>query len=174
VKNSDNDFLDFLTGRDELPPMLKEGVRKDILLSFRGRAIVLKFLFFQVLGALFSLSVCPQFGLGLVEGHGIAHHFRMMGDWACASFCGALFLSAGIATAFVSMKGEELWWVWRRYKYSIIFLPTLMWSTLMLLNVSFNLSSETVLFHVTWIMAAILTQYLLMQARSLIYRPVSP
>ncbi len=163
------ELLDFIIHRETPPAALKAVTHKDILLSFRARSIILKFLLFQFIGALFSLSVCPQFGLGLVQGHGIAHIFRLMGDAACAAFCGSLFLSSGVAVAFLGMKGEELWWVWRRFKYSLIFLPALLWSVLMLLNVGLSLPAETMKFHFTWVAAAIMAQALLMQLRSLAY-----
>ena len=101
-------FLEFLAGKENLPVYLKKATEKDILLSFRAKSIFIKFLSYQLLGAIFSMTVCPQFGLGLVEGHGITHVFRMIGDWACAAFCGSLFLSAGMVVAFIGMKGEEL------------------------------------------------------------------
>jgi hypothetical protein len=164
MKNKE--FLEFILGNKETPVLTKELVKKDISLSFRGRSIVLKFLAYFLLGALFSMSVCPQFGLGLVEGHGITHVFRLIGDWACAAFCGALFLSSGIAVTFMGMKGEEIWWVWRRYKFSLILLPTVMWSGLMLTNVSLNLPSESLVYHATWITAALMIQFLLMNLRT--------
>lgn len=163
------ELLEFLTIR-ELPPVaLKKATRKDISLSFHKTSIISKFIGFQLLGALFSLSVCPQFGLGLVEGHGITHVFRMIGDWACAAFCGTLFLSSGMLVAFIGMKGEELWWVWRRYKISMIILPAIMWAFLMMTNMTLSLPGESPLYHVTWILMAILAEAVWFQLRSVSY-----
>jgi hypothetical protein len=164
------DFFDFLTSREAPPEVLSRFVRKDIQLSFYSKSIVLRFLSYQLLGALFSMSVCPQFGLGLVEGHGITHHFRMIGDWACAAFCGSLFLSSGMMVAFIGMKGEELWWVWRRYKLSLVLLPAFFWSGLMLTNVSLNLPQESWSYHLIWIAVAMVAQGFWLLLRSL---PVS-
>jgi hypothetical protein len=164
------EFFAFLTQKENPPSGLAEATRKDIILSFKGRSIISKFLLFQFLGGLFSMSFCPQFGLGVVEGHGIAHFFRMIGDWACAAFCGSLFLSAAAAMAFIGMKGEELWWVWRRHKYMLVFLPAMLWSALMLGNLGLNLKGESSAYHLMWIAAAVLTQSLWMQTRSLLYQ----
>jgi hypothetical protein len=109
MKNSE--FLDFLSNKETPPPALKMSVQKDITLSLKGRSILSRFLFLQLMGAMFSLSICPQFGIGLAEGHGIAHYFRSFGDLACASFCGSLFLSSGLVLSIFGMKGEEVWWV---------------------------------------------------------------
>lgn len=168
MKN-DNEFLEFITHNEAPSRELQQVVHKDITLSFNGPTIIGRFLLFQLLGAFFSMSICPQFGLGLVEGHGITHVFRIIGDWACAAFCGSLFLSAGLMVAFVGMKGEELWWVWRRYKYSLVLLPAILWSLLMLGNMSLNLAGESLSYHLIWIVTAIMAQVLWMQIRSKIY-----
>jgi hypothetical protein len=161
------DFLEFLTSRETAPVGLSRVVRKDIELSFRSYSIICKFLAFQFLGAFFSLSVCPQFGLGLAEGHGITHHFRIIGDWACAAFCGSLFLSSGMMVAFIGMKGEELWWVWRRYRLPLIFLPTLLWTGLMFTNISLKLPKESWSYHLIWIIVAMIAQSLFFILRSI-------
>lgn len=163
------EFFEFLTNKENPPEVMKTLVKKDIVLSFHAKAIILKFLGFQLLGALFSMSVCPQFGLGLVEGHGITHMVRMIGDWACAAFCGSLFLSSGLMVAFIGMKGEELWWVWNRYKFPLILVPAILWSGLMFTNISLNLSGETVSYHLVWIVAAIMAQWMLLKFRSSVY-----
>ncbi len=167
MKNKD--FLSFIIEKEAAPGHLKSAAKKDIELSFRAQSIIMRFLAFYLLGALFSMSVCPQFGLGLVQGHGITHVFRMVGDWACAAFCGSVFLSAGLLVAFIGMKGEELWWVWNRYKYSLMILPAVLWSSLMLMNVTLDKPSETALYHLTWVAFAIMVQAVFMKVRSLTY-----
>ncbi len=169
MKNNKNEFLEFITQSEMPPEKLILSTKKDILLSFHKKSILTKFILFQVIGACFSLSICPQFGIGFAEGHGIAHYFRMMGDWACAAFCGSLFLSAGMIVCYLGMKGEELWWVWRRYKYSLIFLPSLMWSSFMLMNISFENHGETAAYHLTWIISAFMVQAFWMSLRSKMY-----
>jgi hypothetical protein len=164
MKNKD--FLSFIIEKEAAPAHLKSAAKKDIELSFRAKSIITRFLAFYLLGALFSMSVCPQFGLGLVQGHGITHVFRMVGDWACAAFCGSVFLSAGLLVAFIGMKGEELWWVWNRYKYSLMILPAVLWSGLMLTNLTFDKPSETAVYHLTWIVFAMMIQMTLMKIRS--------
>lgn len=167
------ELLDFLTANEQPPVSLKEITRKDILLSFDGRNILIRFIAFQILGALISLSFCPQFGMSFfVEGHGITHQLRMIGDWACAVFCGSLFLSTGTIIALFSMKADELWWVWRRRKFSLILLPGIFWGVLMLLNISLDLPSENYTYHLTWIMAGVLMQFLWFKMRGLIVKPI--
>lgn len=164
-----HEFLEFLTHKEHPPKGLSELTRRDVLLSFHSKSIISRFVFFQFLGALFSMSVCPQFGIGFVEGHGITHIFRMISDMACAAFCGSLFFSSGAVMAFIGMKGEELWWVWRRFKISLIILPTIAWSILMLGNMSLQLDSESMSYHLVWLATAIGAEMIFMQLRSRLY-----
>lgn len=159
------DFFTFLVSRDAPPDELGLIVKKDIQLSFRKNEIILKFLGFQILGAVFSLSFCPQFGLGMNTGHNISHYFMQYGMWACAAFCGSLFLSTGVIVAFLGMKGEELWWVWRRYKYQFVFLPGVLWAGLMI----FSPNEESLSFNLWWISAAMVSASLLFAIRSKIF-----
>ncbi len=159
------DLFTFLISPEAPPESLNLTVKKDIELSFRRTEIILKFIGYQILGAFFSLSFCPQFGLGMDTGHNISHFFMQFGMWACASFCGALFLSSGAAVAFLGMKGEELWWVWRRYQYQMIALPAVLWAGLML----FSPSGADLSFHLWWIAAAVVTAGILFTLRMRIY-----
>ena len=158
MKGIKKELLDFLSQGEVVPQGLSHTTRLDVLLTFQKKTILTKFILYQFLGAFFTLSFCPQFGIGLVEGHGITHYFRLIGDWACALFCGSLFLSAGMILSFIGMKGEELWWVWRHYKARLIFSPALLWSMLMLANISFESPKESTSYHLSWFVAALLAQ----------------
>lgn len=159
------DLFTFLVSKEIPSDELNLIVKKDIQLSFRKKEIILKFISYQILGALFSLSFCPQFGLGMNTGHNISHYFMQFGMWACAAFCGSLFLSTGVIVAFLGMKGEELWWVWRRYKYQTVFLPAFLWAGLML----FSPSGENLSFNLWWIAAAMTSAGILHALRSKAY-----
>lgn len=164
----DKEFLEFLTTNQNTPKGLYDLTRKDVLLSFRGRVILRRFIAFQVLGALISLTFCPQFGMSFfVEGHGFTHHLRMIGDWACAAFCGSLFLSAGNILALFFMEWDEFLWAWNHKKWTLVILPAVFWGALMSFNLTLGLPSETLAYHLTWIFAAIVTQVIVFKTRSL-------
>lgn len=158
--NGKKEFLEFLISKEAPPVYLKELTKKDISLTFNRFNIVFKFALLQMLGALITLSFCPQFGIGIPEGHGITHTLRMYGDVACASFCGALFLSAGSLLAAFVMDQDELFWIWKRYKFQLIIFPTLLWSGFMLFKITLNLDTETLSYHLVWILSAIIAQEL--------------
>lgn len=152
----DKDYLEFMTGSETVPDHLFKLSQKESLLSFKSKSIMTKFILFQILGGLISLIICPQFGVSFyAEGHGITHELKMIGDWACALFCGSLFLSTGTFISLFSMKGEELWWIWKRKKNYMIILPAVCWGALMLANVSLKLPQESFGYHLTWFVAAI-------------------
>lgn len=159
-----DDFYEFLTEGSKAPAELQNSTQKEIILSFQSASIIKRFLAFQLLGALISLSFCPQFGLSFfLEGHGFTHHLRMIGDWACAFFCGTLFLGSGALLALFFMKAEELWWLWKRRQLALITLPALSWGVLMLFNVSLKLPQESVSYHFSWLAAGIVVQLILLR-----------
>ena len=163
------DLFTFLIARETPSDELTLIVKKDISLSFQKNLIISKFILFQLMGAAFSLSFCPQFGLGLNPAVDISHYFMQFGMWACAMFCGSLFLSSGVLVAFLGMRGEELWWIWRRYKLQLIFLPAILWGALMLTNVTLKLPNENLDFHVFWLVASVMSIAMLMGLRGKIY-----
>jgi hypothetical protein len=168
----DKEFLEFLSQGQTPPALLKESARQESVLSFQGRAILRKFISLQVIGALLSLTFCPQFGLSfLVEGHGFTHALRSIGDWACAAFCGTLFLSMSVLMAYSLMKKSEFWWVWRRHKITLGLLPALFWGTLMLLNLSMSLPSEALSYHLVWLLGAGFIQLIGLKTLSSLYHP---
>lgn len=166
------DLFTFLVSKEAPPEHFSAMVKKDIQLSFRKNLIVGKFFGYQLLGTIFSLTFCPQFGVGLNPAIDISHYFMRFGDWACAMFCGSLFLSSGAIMAFLGMKGEELWWVWRRYKFALIIMPALFWAGLMLTNLSLKLPSEEMSYHLFWMIAAVFSGLVLFGGRSRIYSEI--
>ena len=173
MKNEDqNDFLEFLTSHEAPPASLKALTHKDIVFSLDKKKIILKFLMYQLIGAMVTLSFCPQFGVGFAEGHGIAHFFRIMGDGACAAFCGSLFLCAGSLSAFLGMESDQIFWIWKHYKLELIFIPASMWAGLMLFNITLKLESESINYQTIWLVSAILIQQILFYSKTRFYSGV--
>ncbi|MBY0518146.1 MAG: hypothetical protein K2P81_14655 [Bacteriovoracaceae bacterium] len=164
------DFLEFLTTHEVPPADLIAVTRKDILFMFNKTSLLSKFILLQTLGALFTLSFCPQFGVGLPEGHGITHILRIYGDGACAAFCGSLFLLSGTALASFVMKQDEVFWIWKRFKMPLIILPSVFWTLLMFFNITFKFNPETVIYHIVWITSALLTEEIFLYLKNLSYK----
>jgi len=164
------DFLEFLTSHEAPPRYLKLLTHKDILFTFNKTFLFSKFILLQVLGALITLSFCPQFGLGLPEGHGITHVLRAYGDGVCAAFCGSLFFLSGTILATFVMKQDEVFWIWKRFKIPLIILPSVFWALLMLFNVTLNLNPETIFYHIVWMSSALLTEEIILYLKNLFYK----
>lgn len=166
MEDNNKDLLKFFIQKEKAPDGLVAVVKNDIHFMFHKKMILSKFIVFQICGAALSLFFCPQFGLGAGESHGIVHHLKMMGDWACAAYCGSLFFTSGLVMSSLGMKGKELSWIWRIYKYNLFFLPPLLWSALMLVSSILKNNSESLEFHAVWILSALLTQTVLLLLRN--------
>lgn len=166
------EFLEFLTSHETPPAGFKELILKDIQFSLNRYNILTKFALIQLLGAALTLIFCPQFGIGLSEGHGITHILRMYGDWACAAFCGSLFLLSGTLLSTLIMNSDEIFWIWKRYKFPLIVLPTMLWVVLMFLNVTWKLEAETLQFNLIWIISAILAQEAFLFLKTSFYKGI--
>lgn len=171
-QDDQKDFLEFLSSHETPPANLKVLTHKDIVFSLNKKNIILKFLMFQLIGALITLSFCPQFGVGFTEGHGIAHYFRMLGDGACAAFCGSLFLFAGSLSAFLNMDSDQIFWIWKHYRLELIFVPASLWMSLMFFNVTFKLETESMSYQMVWLASAILIQQILFYTKARLYTGV--
>lgn len=107
-----DEFKEFLKG-DEVP---SKKLDAQLLQTMRGilkpdiSQVWPKFVVAQLVAALITLTVCPQFGVGpLGGGHGLVGHlFMSFGEVICAAFCGAFFLASGtLAAVLVLRKGER-------------------------------------------------------------------
>ncbi len=95
---------------EKLDQTLREFARAELM----PWKILARFYAALLVGALLTLTVCPQFGLGpWGGGHGISHWVMRYGQWACGLFCGGVFFTSGALTARLSLSRGEWWWVLR-------------------------------------------------------------
>lgn len=161
MKKNSNEFIEFMTSDIESLPkeveikFLKNLKRKvEPLIS----DIWPKFVIAQLLAALATLSVCPQFGVGPIgNGHGLGHFFMRFGEVGCAAFCGAFFLATGTLFASVLLRKGERREVFR-YRFRIIgAVSVICFLTFMILGKFLNLPmlySGTVPYLSWWLAAA--------------------
>lgn len=58
---------------------------------------------------IFTLSVCPQFGIRLFgEGMGLMHWFMKLGDYGCMLACGTFYLGTSLFAAALVLRPEEI------------------------------------------------------------------
>ena len=172
MKNEqDKEYLEFVTGSEDVPAKLNIPMKKEIGLSIHGTKIFWKFFALQVAGGLFSLYFCPQFGIGK-ESARWHHYFMSHSETTCTITCATFFLCCSIFFSTMALKGEEWWWLYRRRKSAVILYPAMFWGLLMFTRLtipSFRLESPEHSFTL-WFSVAALAQFIWMFGRVQVYR----
>ncbi|MBU6374363.1 MAG: hypothetical protein KGQ59_00040 [Bdellovibrionales bacterium] len=82
-------------------------VEKDLKVSPWGMFSKLSLI--HLFSALFTLSICPQFGFRVLgDGMGLMHYFMSLGSFGCPMACGSFFLGTSLLVATILLKGHEL------------------------------------------------------------------
>lgn len=82
-------------------------VEKDLKISPWG--VFSKLSLIHLFSALFTLSICPQFGFRILgDGMGIMHYFMSLGSFGCPMACGSFFLGTSILLAMIFLKTNEV------------------------------------------------------------------
>lgn len=147
-----HELKEFLSSHEKPETKLSQRVLADMTLRLKSKELYLKFSYGMILGMLLSLVLCPQFGIGLLENHGIAHIFRIISPMACAAFCALFLLISGLSGAKVFLKSHELIWVLKNINLSLILLPAGLWAGLMIVNRVYKLNHESYGYHAVWIL----------------------
>lgn len=112
LEETHRDFKEFIEGpalappktiREQLFQMVERELNPSSWLIF-GKMTLIHFL-----TSLFTLSICPQFGLRVFgEGLGIMRWFLKLGTYGCSALCGALFVGASLFLGSLVLKIEEI------------------------------------------------------------------
>lgn len=151
------DIISFYKNKEIPTGKLQENTLAIARCEFHKREITIKALSALFAGFALSLIVCPQFGFGLPEGHGISHVFWMINPMICALFCGLfLFLCANISLVFVLNKYERQYF-YQKTSNAFFALPAIMWMFFMVMP---ETSFVSVGYTVSWLLGAILMWHL--------------
>jgi hypothetical protein len=107
------DFAEFCESdpRERAPQQLDESVRSQVHASLNPSpwAVFARLSLIHLACALFTLSVCPQFGIRVLgEGMGLMHSFMVFGHVGCMVACGAFFLGTTALVAGFALTREDL------------------------------------------------------------------
>lgn len=106
-----DEFKAFLATKETPPPPeLSHAVRSQIMNSLNPSSwsVLGKLTVIHIVSASVTLLVCPQFGFSpLGGGYGLLHFFMRWGVFACATFCGTLFLGTTALVSQLVMSPEE-------------------------------------------------------------------
>lgn len=163
----DKEFLEFMNHSETPNEALKENILSEITSDLKHFKLhtISKFVFLQALSALVTLSVCPQFGVGFIKGHGIGHYFYSLGEWACALLCGLIFMGISVSLSYLLLQRGEKYLV-SRFKFSIIIASTSIWmGVLMLTGSLFDLEpiSSTAEYNSIWWLSAVLSSLIFLK-----------
>lgn len=132
---------------------LTENTLKVARCEFHKKEIFMKAFCALFAGFSLSLIVCPQFGFGLPEGHGISHFFWMIGPWACALFCGLfLFLCSTLSVALVLNKFERHYFYQKTQSF-FLGIPAILWMFFMVMP---ETSYVSVSYSLSWLLGVML------------------
>lgn len=158
------EFLEFLNSKETEAPKeifqkLQKTFEKDFL-PLKPLNLILKFLLLNFSAGVFTLTVCPQFGLGIFnQGHDVTHYFMSIGTWACALFCATFYFATAQTLALLILTNREIRWIAQK-RFTV--LPSIVIASfiaLAMLGQRFSTNSHMtydIEFHVIWLLAGLI------------------
>ncbi|MBY0517060.1 MAG: hypothetical protein K2P81_09140 [Bacteriovoracaceae bacterium] len=153
------------------PPHLTKNIMEYAEVELRPAKTLLYFYFLMTLGALVTLLICPQFGVGPIGGgHGISGWVMPYGAFACGAYCGAVFVGAGTlaASAFLSMAQWR--WVWRHQ--FLLVAPAAFIFFIVLMGIKhlgrFEGMNEGPTFYLAWNLIGVMTSWLILRTMKVV------
>lgn len=149
--------------------MRTEQVMAYAHVEMNPRPVLVKFYVLQVLGALLTLTFCPQFGMGGVDVfHGITHQLAHHAVWLCGAFCGGLFLAVGTGLSLLFLNKAQWRWVWRHQFLMVV--PPVVIGFMLLMFVKtiggYESHHEDLSYYSAWVTAAMLMTWLMMKFKA--------
>jgi hypothetical protein len=148
-----SDYQEFLAiGSAEAP----RGISEKVLVQVRRDlnpspwAVFARLSAIHFFTALFTLSLCPQFGVRVLgSGMGLMHYFMGLGDTGCAIACGVLFIGTSVLLASLLLGPDQVRTI---RKHRLLELGAL---TLLSLGVFVMMQAEIVLgFALAWLVGS--------------------
>jgi hypothetical protein len=115
-----NDLKEFIDGRGKVPTALYDETLKFTHLSLKPKPLLFKFFTLNLIGALGTLTICPQYGFGpFAFSAGIMNVIMSYGPVVCGIFCSSVFFLGGHALSYAFLSLPERKWV-ARHGYIMI------------------------------------------------------
>lgn len=166
-----NELKQFLDGSDEVPSHLYSQTLKAATLTLKPIKMLVKFYLVNFLGAILTIAICPQYGLGPIGGElGLVKAIMNLGPVLCGVFCATIFFGSGNLLSFLFLDKMEQDWI-GRHKFSVI-IPYI--SFIFMLGMGArswfdgHIHHDGVLYYASWILTGLLlsiTFYKAIQSR---------
>lgn len=115
-----HDFKDFIEGKEKIPSIIYSDTLKLARISLNPKFLLMKFYILNLLGALATLTICPQYGVGPFGGHlGFVNLIMGLGPVACGIFCSVIFFAGGNILSWLCLSSIERKWIYKN-EYSVI------------------------------------------------------
>ncbi len=107
-----HDFKDFIESNTKVPAGVYSDTLKYADLSLNRTTLLTKFYLTNLLGALLTLTICPQYGIGpLGSETGFIQSIMNLGPVWCGLFCSVVFFTGGNLLAFICLSRIERKWI---------------------------------------------------------------
>lgn len=155
----------------KVPTHLAQKVLSRAAIELSPRATLVRFYAAMLLGALLTLLICPQFGVGPVGGgHGISHWVMPYGAFVCGVFCSAIFVGSGTLGAVLVLNRAQWGWVWRHHFGLTVPPMAVAFIALMGIKILGGLTSlhETPVFYASWLITVPVTCWLILRTMKVV------
>jgi hypothetical protein len=115
-----HDFKDFIENNSKIPPGIYSDSLKYAQMTLNPKTLLTKFYLTNLFGALLTLTICPQYGIGPFGGEtGLVQNIMNMGPVWCGLFCSILFFAGGNLLALICLSRIERKWI-STHEYSVL------------------------------------------------------
>ena len=91
-----HEFKEFNESSASVPRPFYHQTLTYIQMSLRPQKVLFKFYLLNIIGAMATLVICPQYGFGPFGGElGFVHQIMAMGPVWCGVFCSVIFFAGG-------------------------------------------------------------------------------
>lgn len=162
-----DDFRDFLEGSSKVPASVyRDSLQASMVAMAPGR-VLSKFYFLNIVGALYTLVFCPQYGFGPMGGGlGFIEKIMHLDPVSCGLICGSIFFAGGNLFSFLVLNRSERKWVAKHEHAVLIPYVSLVFVAGMFLK-QFSLQhvhNDVFSFYVSWIGAGVILSYVFCKA----------
>ena len=164
-----NDFKDFMESHEKVPASLYAETLKLTQISLNPKSLLAKFFTLNIIGALATLSICPQYGFGpFAFSAGIMNVIMSYGPVVCGIFCASIFFLGGHSLSYAFMSLPERKWVIRHgYAMIIPYVSFLFMLGMGLKNIApGHIHHDVISYYGSWLVTAFVVSILFMKAFS--------
>lgn len=171
-----HELKEFIESDQKVPEVLYRSTLDLLLITLDPKKVLLKFFGLNLLGALLTLSICPQYGFGPYSGVTVFTNVIMSyGPIVCGILCAGIFFTGGYLLSYALLTATERKWVLRN-NYSLM-IPYI--SLVFMLGMSLkqlapgHIHHDVTSFYVSWILAAFMVSVLISKSFKMLKKGVA-